>query len=159
MALCSDLLVIAEDAKIGYPPARAWGSPTTAMWIFRIGMEKAKRLLFTGDCLNGKEAVEWGLACECAPPDKLDERFEILLQRIAAMPINQLMMMKLLINQTVTAMGLNGTQILGTVFDGISRHTKQGYAFQKCAAERGFKEAVRRRDEPFGDFGSSTYKG
>lgn len=159
MALCSDLLVIAEDAKIGYPPARVWGSPTTSIWAFRIGIEKAKRLLFTGDCLNGKEAVEWGLACECAPAAKLDERFEILLQRIARVPINQLIMMKLLINQTVIAAGLQPTQILGAVFDGITRHTKEGYGFQKLAARSGFKEAVRARDEPFGDFGPSTFKG
>lgn len=159
MALCSDLLVIAEDAKIGYPPARVWGSPTTSIWAYRIGIEKAKRLLFTGDCLNGKEAVEWGLAIECAPPDKLDERFEILLSRIARMPVNQLVMMKLLVNQTVHAAGLQPTQIMGTVFDGITRHTREGYAFQQRAAEKGFKEAVRERDEPFGDVGPSTFKG
>ena len=159
MALCSDLLIIAEDAKIGYPPARVWGSPTTSVWAFRIGIEKAKRLLFTGDCLNGKEAVEWGLATECAPADKLDERFEILLGRIARMPINQLMMMKLLINQTVLAASLQPTQVLGTLLDGIGRHTKEGYAFQQRAAEAGFKQAVRDRDEPFGDLGPSTFKG
>ena len=159
MALCSDLIVIAEDAKIGYPPARVWGSPTTALWAFRIGIEKAKRLLFTGDCLNGREAVAWGLATECAPPDKIDERFEILLARIARMPVNQLIMMKLLINQTVLAAGLQPAQSLGTILDGIARHTKEGYAFQSRAAEVGFKQAVRERDEPFGDFGSSTFKG
>jgi enoyl-CoA hydratase len=159
MALCSDLLVIAEDAKIGYPPARVWGSPTTSIWAFRIGIEKAKRLLFTGDCLNGKEAVEWGLATECAPANRLDERFEVLLERIAGMPINQLIMMKLLINQTVMAAGLHSTQIIGTVFDGITRHTKEGYGFQMRAAEAGFKQAVRERDEPFGDPGPSTFKG
>ena len=159
MALCSDLLVIAEDAKIGYPPARVWGSPTTAVWAFRIGIEKAKRLLFTGDSLNGKEAVEWGLATECAPAEKLDQRFEILLERIARMPVNQLVMMKLLVNQTVLAAGLQTTQILGTILDGITRHTKEGYAFQQRAAEVGFKQAVRERDEPFGDFGPKTFKG
>jgi enoyl-CoA hydratase len=159
MALCSDLLLIAEDAKIGYPPARVWGSPTTSVWAFRIGIEKAKRLLFTGDCLTGREAVEWGLASECAPAEKLDERFEILLERIARMPINQLIMMKLLVNQTVLSAGLPTTQILGTVFDGITRHTKEGYAFQQRAAEAGFKEAVRERDEPFGDFGRKVFRG
>lgn len=159
MALCSDLLVIAEDAKIGYPPARVWGSPTTAVWAFRIGIEKAKRLLFTGDCLNGKEAVEWGLATEYAPADKLNERYEILLERIARVPINQLVMMKLLVNQTVVTAGLQATQILGTVFDGITRHTREGYAFQQRTAEVGFKQAVRERDDPFGDFGRSTFKG
>jgi len=159
MALCSDLLVIAEDAKIGYPPSRVWGSPTTSVWTFRIGPEKAKRLLFTGDSLSGREAVEWGLAIECAPADRLDERFEILLARIARNPVNQLVMMKLLVNQTLTAGGLQSLQVLGTFFDGITRHTTEGYTFQRRAAESGFKEAVRERDEPFGDFGASTFKG
>jgi enoyl-CoA hydratase len=159
MALCSDLLVIAEDAKIGYPPARVWGSPTTSIWAFRIGAEKAKRLLFTGDCLNGREAVEWGLATECAPADQVDARFETLLERIARNPVNQLIMMKLLVNQTLLSAGVQSTQILGTVFDGITRHTKEGYAFQRRAADAGFKQAVRERDEPFGDFGPSTFKG
>ncbi len=159
MALCSDLLVIADDAKIGYPPARVWGSPTTSMWFYRLGLEKAKRLLFTGDCLSGKEAKEWGLAIESAPAAELDERFETLLERIARMPINQLVLMKLLLNQTLMAQGLHTTQILGTFFDGITRHTKEGYAFQQRSMEVGFKQAVRERDEPFGDFGLSTFKG
>lgn len=158
MALCSDLLVIAEDAKIGYPPARVWGSPTTSIWFHRIGLEKAKRLLFTGDCLTGKQALEWGMATECAPADQLDERFEALLNRIALMPINQLMMMKLLLNQSVMQQGLHTTQILGTVFDGITRHSKEGYAFQQRAAEAGFKQAVRERDEPFGDYGLDNFR-
>ena len=158
MALCSDLLVIADDAKIGYPPARVWGSPTTSMWIHRIGLEKAKRLLFTGDCLSGKQAQEWGLAIESAPADQLDERFEALLARIARIPVNQLVMMKLLLNQTIMAQGLHSTQLLGTFFDGITRHTAEGYAFQQRAAEAGFKQAVRERDEPFGDFGLSSFK-
>jgi enoyl-CoA hydratase len=157
MALCADLVVIEDRAKIGYPPARVWGSPTTALWAHRVGAQRAKRLLFTGDCLSGAEAVEWGLAVEAAPLAQLDERFEILLNRIAAMPINQLVMMKLLVNQTLQ--GLLPTQILGTVFDGIARHTAEGYAFQQRAAEAGFKQAVRERDEPFGDFGASTFKG
>src|SRR5438445_1696758 len=83
MALCSDLLVIAADAKIGYPPARVWGSPTTAMWAHRVGAQRAKRLLFTGDSLSGEEAVEWGLAIEAPPPERLRERTEILVERIA----------------------------------------------------------------------------
>ncbi len=159
MALCSDLLVIEDRAKIGYPPARVWGVPTTALWAFRIGIEKAKRLLFTGDSLSGTEAVAWGLATEAAPREQLDARFENLLERIARLPINQLMMMKLLLNQSVMAQGLHATQILGTVFDGLARHTKEGYSFQQRAAEVGFKQAVRERDEPFGDFGASVSKG
>jgi enoyl-CoA hydratase len=157
MALCSDLLVIEDKAKIGYPPARVWGTPTTALWAYRIGGQRAKRLLFTGDCLSGTEAVEWGLAIEAAPLAELDQRFETLLSRIAQVPVNQLVMMKLLVNQSTP--GLSATQILGTVFDGISRHTVDGYAFQRRAQEAGFKQAVRERDEPFGDFGLSTFKG
>ena len=159
MALCSDLLVIADDAKIGYPPARVWGIPTTSIWVHRIGIEKARRLMFTGDSLSGREAAQWGLAIESAPAAQLDGRFESLLSRIARVPINQLVMSKLMINQTVMAQGLHTTQILGTVFDGVARHTQEGYAFARRAAEAGFKQAVKDRDEPFGDFGPSTYKG
>jgi enoyl-CoA hydratase len=159
LALCSDLLVIADDAKIGYPPARVWGSPTTALWAHRLGAQRAKRLLFTGDCLSGREALEWGLAIEAPPPDSLDQRTEILVGRISQMPLNQLMMMKLLVNESLHAQGVHASQVLGTVFDGIARHTAEGYAFQARAAERGFREAVRDRDEPFGDAGRSTFKG
>jgi enoyl-CoA hydratase len=159
MALCSDLLVIAADAKIGYPPARVWGSPTTAIWAHRIGAQRAKRLLFCGDSLSGAEAVEWGLAIEAPAPERLDERTEALVQRIARVPVNQLMMMKLLVNQTLFNQGLHAGQVLGTVFDGITRHTREGYAFQQRAAEAGFREAVRERDEPFGDAGPSTFRG
>lgn len=159
MALCSDLLVIEDQAKIGYPPARVWGIPTTALWVHRIGLEKAKRLLFTGDCLSGREAVEWGLAIECAPAAELDARFEALLERIARVPVNQLVMSKLLLNQTVYAQGLHATQMLGVLFDGVARHTKEGYEFAARAREAGFKQAVRERDEPFGDLGPKTNKG
>jgi enoyl-CoA hydratase len=149
MALCSDLLVIADDARIGYPPARVWGVPTTALWAHRIGPEKAKRLLFTGDLITGAQAHGWGLAIDAPPAAELDDRFEELVQRIARMPVNQLVMMKLLVNQTLYAQGLHATQILGTVFDGVARHTPEGFDFQRLAAEQGFKAAVKQRDEPF----------
>ena len=149
MALCSDLLVIAADARIGYPPARVWGVPTTALWAARIGPEKAKRLMFTGDLLTGAQAHEWGLAIEAPRPDELDARFEALVQRIAMMPVNQLVMMKLLVNQSLYSQGLHATQAFGTMFDGVARHTAEGYAFQTLAAAEGFKAAVRERDEPF----------
>jgi enoyl-CoA hydratase len=159
MALCSDLLIIAADAKIGYPPARVWGSPTTALWAYRLDPQRAKRLLFTGDSLLGSEALDWGLAIDPPPPADLDERTERLVDRIARNPLNQLQMMKLLVNQSLYAQGLHQTQILGTIFDGVARHTAEGYAFQRRAVEKGFREAVRERDEPFGDYGGSTFKG
>ena len=149
MALCSDLLVIADDARIGYPPARVWGVPTTMLWAHRIGAEKAKRMLFTGDLITGAVAKEWGLAIEAPPAAELDEQFEALVGRIAKLPVNQLVMMKLLVNQALYTQGLHATQALGTFMDGIARHTNEGFAFQQRAAEVGFKQAVRERDEPF----------
>jgi enoyl-CoA hydratase len=151
LALCSDLLVIAEDARIGYPPARVWGSPTTALWAHRLGAQRAKRLLFTGDLIDGRTALEWDLAIEAPPASELDACFEQLVQRVALTPANQLVMMKLLVNSTTEAQGLSATQTLGTLFDGIARHTEEGYAFQRRAMEAGFKEAVHERDEPYGD--------
>jgi enoyl-CoA hydratase len=153
MALCSDLLVIAQDAKIGYPPARVWGSPTTSMWAYRLGPQRAKRLLFTGDSLTGSQALEWGLAIEAPPAAELDERVEALVERIGRLPVNQLQMMKLLVNQSLYSQGLYAAQLLGTLFDGMARHTSEGYAFQELAAREGFRAAVRARDEPFGDWG------
>src|SRR5690348_1495187 len=96
MALCSDLLVVEDRAKIGYPPARVWGVPTSALWAFRIGPARAKRLLLTGDSIDGTTAADWGLASEAAPAAELDDRFEELLRRIAEVPVNQLVMHKLL---------------------------------------------------------------
>jgi enoyl-CoA hydratase/carnithine racemase len=153
MALCSDLVVAEDKAKIGYPPARVWGVPTTAMWAFRIGPARAKRLLLTGDSIDGTTAVDWGLATEAAPAAELDQRTEDLLERVARIPVNQLVMHKLLVNQALYAQGLHATQVLGTFFDGIARHTEEGFGFQQRAAEAGFKEAIRERDEPFGDHG------
>jgi enoyl-CoA hydratase len=159
LALCSDLLVIADDAKIGYPPARAWGSPTTALWTHRLGPQRAKRLLFTGDSLSGREALDWGLAIEAPAAAELDGRVEELVTRIARVPLNQLQMMKLLTNQPLLAQGLGATQVLGTMLDGAARHTAEGYAFQAQAAQEGFRAAVLARDTPFGDPGASTFKG
>ncbi|MEA2302912.1 MAG: enoyl-CoA hydratase [Solirubrobacteraceae bacterium] len=159
LALCSDLLVIEDEAKIGYPPARVWGSPTTALWVHRIGAQRAARLLFTGDCLSGREAAEWGLAVEAPAAADLDERTEVLVGRIARMPVNQLVFMKLLITQALHAQGLHGSQVLGTLLDGMARHTPEGFGFQQRALSDGFREAVRERDEPFGDLGRSTFKG
>src|SRR4051812_44897403 len=149
MALCSDLLVIAEDARIGYPPARVWGVPTTALGAPRIGNQRAKRLLLTGDLNKGPGAPERGLKIGAPPAAELGACFEAMIEHIASLPVNQLVMMKLLVNQALYAQGLQATQTLGTIFDGIARHTPEGYAFQARAAEAGFKQAVAERDGPF----------
>jgi enoyl-CoA hydratase len=159
MALCSDLLVVEDTAKIGYPPARVWGIPTTALWAYRLGPEKAKRLLFTGDSLTGAEAAAWGLATEAPSRDDLDARTEALLERIARVPVSQLVMSKMLVNQALLAQGLPAAQALGTLFDGIARHTPEGHAFARRLREAGHRQAVAERDEPFGDPGRSVGRG
>src|SRR4051794_37770140 len=151
-ALCSDLIVCAEDAYIGYPPARVWGSPTTSMWVYRLGLERAKRLLLTGDALDGRTAVEWGLASLAAPADELDEASMGLARRVALVPSNQLQMMKLLVNQVIEQMGLSTTQLIGTLLDGAARHTPEGVDFTRRAMED-VRAAVAERDGPFGDYG------
>ena len=151
-ALCSDLIVCAEDAYIGYPPARVWGSPTTSMWVYRLGLERTKRLLLTGDPLDGRTAVEWGLASEAVPADELDAAALALAERVALLPRNQLHMMKLLVNQAYEQMGLRVTQLIGTLLDGDARHTPEGVAFSRRAQES-VAAAVAERDAPFGDYG------
>lgn len=146
IALCADQIIMAEDAMIGYPPARLWGCPTTAMWVYRLGAERAKRLLLTGDLISGKEAERIGLVSMAVPLDKLDETVEKLALRIASVPKNQLMMQKMVINQAYENMGLATTQMLATIMDGIARHTPEGVAFKKRAEEVGFKQAVQERD-------------
>jgi enoyl-CoA hydratase len=151
-ALCSDLIVCADDSRIGYPPARVWGSPTTAMWMYRLGLERSKRLLLTGDAIDGARAVQWGLASEAVPAAQLEEAGLALARRVALLPHNQAAMMKLLVNQAFEQMGLHTTQLIGTLLDGAARHTPEGTAF----TQRGLADvrgAVADRDAPFGDYG------
>jgi len=146
IALCADLLLMAEDAKLGYPPARVWGTPTTAMWIYRLGVERAKRLLLTGDLIDGHQAADWGLG-EVVPAEELDTATEALAERIASVPRNQLIMQKLMVNQALENMGLGSTQTLATLFDGISRHSPEGLNFKHRSESLGWKQAVRERDD------------
>ena len=145
IALCCDLLVLADDARIGYPPARVWGCPTTAMWVYRVGAERAKRMLLTGDTIDGTTAASWGLG-EAVPAAELDAAVERLADRVAGVPTNQLVMQKLMVNQALDNMGLQGTQLLATLFDGIARHTPEGHWFKELAEREGFHAAVQWRD-------------
>ena len=154
MVLCSDLIVAGESAVFGYPPARVWGTPTTAMWVYRMGLEQAKRYLLTGDEIPAPEAARIGLILESVPDAELQEHAAALAQRMARLPLNQLQMLKLLCNQTAESMGMASTRTLGTLFDGIARHTQEGLDFVARSGEIGFRDAVRERDDPFGDYGS-----
>jgi len=146
IALCADIVIMEEDAKIGYPPARLWGCPTTAMWVYRLGVEKAKRMLLTGDLIDGREAKEMGLVLDAVPSDQLEDRVMELAKRMASVPKNQLMMQKMMINQALDNMGLASTQMTATLFDGMTRHSPEGVAFKKRSEEVGFQQAVKERD-------------
>jgi enoyl-CoA hydratase len=146
IALCADIVIMAEDAKIGYMPARVWGCPTTAMWVFRLGAEKAKRMLLTGDTIDGRTAKQWGLVHDAVPAAALDAAVDALAKRMAGVPKNQLMMQKLMINQAYENMGLGTTQMFATLFDGITRHSPEGLWFKDYAETQGFHKAVQWRD-------------
>ena len=146
IALCSDMIVMADDAEIGYMPVRVWGCPTTAMWVYRLGPERAKRMLFTGDRIKGPEAERMGLVLKSVPAEELDAEVERLAERMATVPVNQLMMQKLVVNQAIEAMGLKQTQMFATLFDGITRHSPEGINFKHRAEDVGWKQAVRERD-------------
>jgi enoyl-CoA hydratase len=154
MVLCADVIVAGEGASFGYPPSRVWGTPTTAMWVYRLGLERAKRYLLTGDEIKAPEAARMGLILEAVPDEQLQEHAMGLAKRMALLPTNQLVMLKLLCNQTVENMGLTSSRTLGSLFDGIARHTQEGLDFVTRSGEIGIREAVRERDDPFGDYGS-----
>jgi enoyl-CoA hydratase len=159
MVLCADLIVAAESASFGYPPSRVWGTPTTAMWVYRMGLERAKRYLLTGDEIPARKAAELGLILEVVPDDALQSHALALATRMARVPLSQLVMLKLLCNQTAEHMGMASTRLVGTLFDGVARHTQEGLDFVKRADEVGFRQAVRERDDPFGDYGSRPKRG
>ncbi len=146
IALCADLTIIGDNARIGYMPARVWGCPTTAMWVHRLGPERAKRMLFTGDKISGREAAEIGLVLKSVPDEQLDAEVEALAARMFMVPVNQLAMQKMVINSAVEAQ-INQTQRLATVFDGITRHSPEGLNFKARAETMGWKQAVRERDD------------
>ncbi len=154
MVLCADIIIAAEDASFGYPPSRVWGTPTTAMWVYRMGLERAKRYLLTGDEIPAREAVRIGLILETVAQEKLEAYATAFAERIARVPTNQLQMIKLLCNHTAENMGLATSRLLGSLFDGIARHTQEGLDFVARANQAGFRQAVRERDDPFGDYGS-----
>jgi enoyl-CoA hydratase len=156
IALCADMIIMGDDAKIGYMPTRVWGCPTTAMWVHRLGPEKAKRMMFTGDKINGIEAAEIGLVLKSVPDDQLDAEVEALASRIASVPINQLAMQKMVINSAVEEK-INQTQRLATLLDGMTRHSPEGLNFKARVEEVGWKQAVDERDQGIFDWTQNDY--
>lgn len=146
IALCCDFLIMTEDARIGYPPARVWGVPTPSMWVYRLGMQQAKFMMMTGALITGLEALDMGLAFKAVGQDMLDEAVEALTGQLSGVPRNQLMMTKTVVNQAYENMGLNHTQMFATFFDGMARHSPEGVWFRERAQNVGFKQAVQERD-------------
>jgi enoyl-CoA hydratase len=155
MVLNADLILAAESARFGYPPARVWGIPEAPwVWVARLGLERAKRYLFTGDELTGTEAAAAGMVLECVPDSELEERATALAQRMARLPLNQLQMVKWALNDVARHQYQpDSSRLLGFIFDGVARHTQEGLDFVARAQEVGWREAVRERDRPFGDYG------
>jgi enoyl-CoA hydratase len=155
MILNADLIVAGESARFGYPPARVWGVPEAPwVWVARLGLERAKRYLFTGDELTAREAADAGMILECVPDDELQAHTVALAQRMARLPLNQLQMMKWMLNDVARHQYQPETsRLLGFIFDGVARHTQEGLDFVNRAQEIGWREAVRERDRPFGDYG------
>jgi len=161
MVLNADLIVAGESARFGYPPARVWGVPEAPwVWVARLGLERAKRYLFTGDELTAREAADLGMILECVPDDELATRAMDLAERMARLPLNQLQMMKWMLNDVARHQYQPDTsRLLGFLFDGVARHTQEGLDFVARAQEVGFREAVRDRDRPFGDYGERPREG
>lgn len=159
MALCADIIVASEDARIGTPYARVWGCHLTGMWIYRLGLTKAKQYALTGEPVSGKEAAEIGLINEACPLEELDARVDGWAEKLARIPLTQLAAMKLVVNQAYDNMGLQSTQYLGTILDGIMRNTPQGGAFVETAKSQGVGVAVAQRDGPFGDYSQAPKDG
>lgn len=137
---------MADDARIGYPPARVWGVPTPSMWVYRLGVQMAKYMMMSGSLLTGQEAADLGLAFRSVPEADLDAAVAELAGRLTGVPRNQLMMTKMVVNQAYENMGLNHTQMFATFFDGVARHSPEGIWFRERAQEVGFKQAVTERD-------------
>lgn len=151
-ALCADLVIASEDARIGTPYSRMWGAYLSGMWIYRLGLTRAKEYALTGKPLSGREAADVGLINAAVPFAELEDRVWKTARQLARIPVSQLSAMKLVVNHAFEAMGLASTQVLGPILDGLMRNTPDARRFIELAASRGVREAVAERDRPFGDY-------
>jgi enoyl-CoA hydratase len=152
MALCADLVVASEDARIGTPYSRMWGAYLSGMWLYRLGLTRAKEYALTGRPLSGREAADVGLINEAVPFAELESTVRTLAERLASIPLSQLAAMKLVVNQAYENMGLASTQTLGPILDGLMRNTPDARRFIELAEREGVSRVAGLRDEPFGDY-------
>lgn len=156
LALCADIVLMSEDARIGTPYSRMWGCHHAGMWVHRLGLTKAKELALTGRPLSGPEAVQCGLVNRAIPFEHLESEAYKLAHELASIPLSQLAAMKLVVNQAYENMGLRSTQLLGSVLDGLMRNTPEALAFIEYAEQAGVPAAVAERDRLFGDYSQGT---
>jgi enoyl-CoA hydratase len=156
MALCADIVIASEDAQIGTPYARMWGCHHAGMWVYRLGLAKAKELALTGRSVSGREAAEIGLINKAVPFSDLQPEVRRLADQLASIPSSQLACMKLVVNQAYDNMGLSTTQLFGSVMDSMMRNTPEALRFIEKANRNGVPAAVAERDAPFGDYSQGT---
>jgi enoyl-CoA hydratase len=152
MALCADLVIASEDARIGTPYSRMWGCYLSGMWLYRLGLTKAKEYALTGRPLSGREAADVGLINRAVPFAELEATVAEEARLLASMPASQLAAMKLIVNQAYENMGLASTQTLGPILDGLMRNTPDAERFIELAGREGVPAAVRERDGRHGDY-------
>jgi len=153
LVLCCDQLYMADDAHIGYAPSRIYGTPTTMLWVYRLTLEHAKQFLLTGRAIDAATAYRIGLVSHVVPAAELSAFVESEARLYRNIPANQLALNKLLVNQAYENMGLRTSQLLGTLFDGMTRHTEEAYRWVESFAEKGFRDVIRDRDRPWQDYG------
>ncbi len=151
-ALCADIVIASEDARIGTPYSRMWGCYLSGMWLYRLGLTKAKEYALTGKPLSGREAADVGLINRAVPFEHLEETVRHAALRLASIPLSQLAAMKLVVNQAYENMGLSTTQIIGPILDGLMRNTPDAISFIRLAEKEGVRAAIAARDGLFADY-------
>lgn len=151
-ALCADLVIASEDARIGTPYSRMWGAYLSGMWIYRLGLTKAKEYALTGKPLSGKQAAEIGLINAAVPFERLEAGVRTAAEQLATIPLSQLSAMKLVVNHAYENMGLASTQTLGPILDGLMRNTPDAKRFIELSEKQGVRTAIAERDGPFRDY-------
>jgi enoyl-CoA hydratase len=149
LALHCDIVVAAEDARIGFPPVRSMGVPPTNMWLYHLGPQWTKRLLFTGDTMSGAEAAAIGLVQAAVPASGLDDYVLALATRIALVGRDMLTANKRVVNEGIELMGRSRLQRFAALNDAVAHRSRDARAFTARAGEVGLKQAVRERDAPF----------
>ena len=151
IVLLCDMVIAADDAVFGFPPARDLGALPNNMWLYHIGPQWAKRLTLTGDTITGQEAAQIGLVMKSVPMDMLEQEVEQLADRLALIDPDLLTANKRIINLGMELMGARTLQRLAAENDVRGHNTVSARGFRQSVLEKGLKETLRERDANFGD--------